>query len=292
MVIHETFRDGAGDWVLPVDAVRADSGGWKHATTGEPLTTGGVEKMSKSKKNVVDPEAIIDRFGADTARWFMLSDTPPERDSEWTQAGIEGAWRFVQRVWRLVGEAIELGAGPGAAKPETFGAVALGLRRASHGLVAAVAEDIERLRFNVGVAHVHEFANAFGSAVAAARAMKDGVPADLAYALTEAADMLVPVVAPMTPHLAEECWAALGHDGLVAEAPWPATEPDLLKQDTVTLPIQINGKKRDDIVVPRAATPAEVEAAVLALESVQRALDGRAPKRIIVVPQRIVNVVA
>ncbi|OZA96101.1 MAG: leucine--tRNA ligase, partial [Rhizobiales bacterium 39-66-18] len=161
---------------------------------------------------------------------------------------------------------------------------------ASHALVATVAEDVERLRFNVAVAHVHEFANAFGQAIAGVR---DGeVAPDMAFALREAAEMLVRTVAPMTPHLAEECWAALGHEGLVAEAAWPQVDPALLVENTITLPIQINGRKRDDIIVPREATPAEIEAAVLALETVQRALDGRPPKRIIVVPQRIVNVVA
>ncbi|WP_024279693.1 leucine--tRNA ligase [Xanthobacter sp. 126] len=295
MIVHETYKDTEGKWLFPEEVKLLGNGKAVRISDGTPVTVSPPEKMSKSKRNVVAPEVVADTYGVDCARWFMLSDTPPERDSEWTQGGIEGAWRFVQRVWRLVNEAVELGAKPGttsgAGRPATFGEQALGLRRAAHGLVATVAEDIERLRFNVAVAHVHEFANVFGSAVAAARSAPE-VPEDLAFALREAAEMLTGVVAPMTPHLAEECWVALGHGSLVAEAAWPATEADLLRRDTVTLPIQINGKKRDDIVVPREATPAEVEAAVLALESVQRALDGRAPKRIIVVPQRIVNVVA
>ena len=291
MIVHETYKDTEGKWLFPEEVKLLGNGKAVRISDGSPVTVSPPEKMSKSKRNVVAPEVVADTYGVDCARWFMLSDTPPERDSEWTQGGIEGAWRFVQRVWRLVNEAVELGAKPGAARPASFGEQALGLRRAAHALVATVAEDIERLRFNVAVAHVHEFANVFGSAIAAARNAKP-VPEDLAFALTEAAQMLAAVVAPMVPHLAEECWVVLGHEGLAAEAAWPATDPALLRQDTVTLPIQINGKKRDDIVVPREATPAEVEAAVLALESVQRALDGRAPKRIIVVPQRIVNVVA
>ncbi|MFG1317368.1 leucine--tRNA ligase [Xanthobacter autotrophicus] len=291
MIVHETYKDTAGKWLFPEEVKLLGNGKAIKIADGSDVTVSPPEKMSKSKRNVVAPEVVADTYGVDCARWFMLSDTPPERDSEWTQGGIEGAWRFVQRVWRLVNEAVELGAPADAPRPEAFSPIALGLRRAAHGLVATVAEDIERLRFNVAVAHVHEFANAFGSAIAAARVEKE-VPQDLAFALREAAEMLASVVAPMVPHLAEECWVVLCGSTLVAEAPWPKVEADLLRQDTVTLPIQINGKKRDDIVVPREATAAEVEALVLKLESVQRALDGRAPKRIIVVPQRIVNVVA
>ena len=290
MIVHETYKDHAGRWLFPEEVKLLGTGKAVKMDTGEDVVVGPPEKMSKSKRNVVPPEVVADTYGVDCARWFMLSDTPPERDSEWTQAGIEGAWRFVQRVWRLVCEAVELGAPAGTPAPAGFGKEATALRRASHGLAATVADDVERLRFNVAVAHVHEFANVFGQAIAAARASGTGEGLD--YALREAADILARVVGPMVPHLAEECWGVLGHDGLAAEAAWPEADPALLKRDTVTLPIQINGRKRDDIEVPLSATPAEVEAAVLAMESIQRALDGRPPKRIIVVPQRIVNVVA
>jgi leucyl-tRNA synthetase len=290
MIVHETYKDKAGRWLFPEEVKLLGTGKAVKIETGEDVVVGPPEKMSKSKRNVVAPEVVADTYGVDCARWFMLADTPPERDSEWTQSGIEGAWRFVQRVWRLVHEGIALGAPADAPRPDSFGAEATALRRASHALVATVAEDVERLRFNVAVAHVHEFANAFGQAIAGVRAGE--VAPDMAFALREAAEMLVRTVAPMTPHLAEECWAALGHEGLVAEAAWPKVDPALLVQNTITLPIQINGRKRDDIIVPREATSAEIEAAVLALETVQRALDGRPPKRIIVVPQRIVNVVA
>ncbi|MFG1427305.1 leucine--tRNA ligase [Roseixanthobacter glucoisosaccharinicivorans] len=290
MIVHETYKDKAGRWLFPEEVKLLGTGKAVKIDTGEDVVVGPPEKMSKSKRNVVAPEVVADTYGVDCARWFMLADTPPERDSEWTQSGIEGAWRFVQRVWRLVHEGIALGAPADAPRPESFGAEATALRRASHALVATVAEDVERLRFNVAVAHVHEFANAFGQAIAGVRAGE--VAPDMAFALREAAEMLVRTIAPMTPHLAEECWAALGHAGLVAEAAWPQVDPALLVENTITLPIQINGRKRDDIIVPREATPAEIEAAVLALETVQRALDGRPPKRIIVVPQRIVNVVA
>ncbi len=291
MIVHETYKDPQGRWLFPEEIKLTGPGTAVMVEGGAPVTVGPPEKMSKSKRNVVAPEVVADTYGVDTARWFMLADTPPERDSEWTQSGIEGAWRFVQRVWRQVNEAIELGAAADAAKPETFGAEANALRRAAHGLAHQVADDVERLRFNVAVAHVHEFANAFGQAIAAARSAGT-VPADLAFALREAAEMLVQVVGPMTPHLAEECWATLGHDTLLAEAAWPQVDAALLVDDTITLPIQVNGKRRGDITVPREATAAEVEAAVLALDTVRKALDGKPPKRIIVVPQRIVNVVA
>ena len=289
MIVHETYRDAAGRWLFPEEVEKRADGTAVRIGTEEPVTVGAPEKMSKSKRNVVPPEAVAEGYGVDCARWFMLSDTPPERDSEWTQAGIEGAWRFVQRIWRLVGDCLAL-AGEPVARPDAFGAESTALRRAAHKLAAQVEEDIERLRFNVAVARVHSFTNLLNDAIVAAR--KGPVPADVAFALREAASFLVRVVAPMAPHLAEECWTVLGEAGLATQAPWPEVEPALLVDDTVTLPIQINGKRRADITVPAAASPAEVERAVLALDAVVKALDGRAPKRIIVVPQRIVNVVA
>lgn len=293
MIVHETYKDAEGRWLFPEEVERDAAGQPVKVGTGEKVTVGAPEKMSKSKKNVVPPEVVADTYGVDSARWFMLSDTPPERDSEWTDKGIEGAWRFVQRVWRLVGDTAALV--PGAvARPDDFGAESLALRRASHKLAAQVAEDIERLRFNVAVARVHAFANVFGEALTGARktAEAGALAPDLAFALREAAGFLVSVVAPMVPHLAEECGQVLNGAGLMAQAHWPEVDEALLVDDTVTLPIQINGKRRGEIVVPKAASPAEVEKAVLALDLIAQALDGRAPKRIIVVPQRIVNVVA
>ncbi|WP_018964150.1 leucine--tRNA ligase [Ancylobacter sp. FA202] len=293
MIVHETYKDAEGRWLFPEEVERDGEGRPVKVGTGEPVTIGAPEKMSKSKKNVVPPEIVADTYGVDCARWFMLADTPPERDSEWTSAGIEGAWRFVQRLWRLVGDAVALAPDP-VARPADFGTESIALRRASHRLAAQVAEDIERLRFNVAVARVHAFANVFAEALSSARtgAASGTVAPDLAFALREAATFLAAVVAPMVPHLAEECGQVLAGTGLMAEAGWPQVEADLLVDDTVTLPIQINGKRRGEIVVPKDASPAEVEKAVLALDLIAQALDGRAPKRIIVVPQRIVNVVA
>jgi leucyl-tRNA synthetase len=226
----------------------------------------------------------------------MLSDSPPERDVEWTERGVQGAYRFAQRLWRLVGEAGEIAQSASAGRPATFTPAALGLRKASHRALAEVTADIEKLHFNVCVAHIYEFANTL-NAVIGDMGSDEGVqngeiaPPDFRWAMREAVNILVQLFAPMMPHLAEECWASLGQPTLVAQAPWPVLEPDLLIENTVTLPVQINGKKRADVTVPRDAEPAEIEAAVLALDAVKRALDGKPPKKVIVVPGRIVNVV-
>jgi len=292
MVVHETYRRANGEWVSPAE-VRIESAGeerraFLHAT-GEPVEIGPIEKMSKSKKNTVDPDDIIATYGADTARWFMLSDSPPERDVTWTEQGVQGAWRFVQRLWRLVGEAATLAAPIGSARPAHFGPAALALRKTAHGALAKVTEAVETLHFNVGVAHIYAFANALSASFAAHG--KGGVSADYAWAVREAADILVRLFCPMMPHLAEECWTALGHRTLVALAPWPEVEASLLVEETITLPVQINGKKRAEVTVARRAENAEIEAATLALDAVKRALAGQRPKKVIVVPQRIVNVV-
>ncbi|MFM8746318.1 MAG: class I tRNA ligase family protein, partial [Aestuariivirga sp.] len=275
MVIHETFRTRSGEWVFPADAENR-GGQWVHAKTGEPLEVGGVEKMSKSKKNVVDPDDIIARFGADTARWFMLSDTPPERDIEWTEAGAEGAWRFTQRVWRLVNDAMAYAGGSDQA-------AALDLRRAAHKALDAVTDDLSSLRFNRAIARIYELANALGAALAAARAETPAV--------REAAEFLVLMSAPMMPHLAEECWQAMTKPGFVVDTAWPKPDPALLADDRVTIAVQVNGKRRDEITVPLNLGASEIEALVLGLDSVARALDGRAPKKVIVVPGRIANIV-
>ena len=289
MVVHETYRSKSGDWIEPANVKIDGIGDARRATlasTGEPIEIGSIEKMSKSKKNTIDPDDIIAAYGADTARWFMLSDSPPERDVIWTEEGVQGAWRFVQRLWRLVGE-ISGVQGP-ASRPASFGELALQVRKAAHRALAHVSDDVDKLRFNRCVAHIYEFSNALGDAIGEI----ESKPADdLAWALREAGDILVRLFHPMMPHLAEECWAALGHKTLVATEAWPKVEPDLLVENTITLPVQINGKKRAEVTIGRNATIAEIEAAVSALDEVKKALDGKSPKKVIVVPQRIVNVV-
>jgi leucyl-tRNA synthetase len=290
MVVHETYRSKSGDWVEPANVKIDGLGDQRRATlaaSGEAVEIGSIEKMSKSKKNTIDPDDIIAAYGADTARWFMLSDSPPERDVIWTEEGVQGAWRFVQRLWRMIGEIADV-TGPDT-RPKEFGPAALNVRKAAHRALANVSDDIAKLRFNRCVAHIYEFANALSDAIGSTEAAPSP---DFAWALREAGDILVRLFHPMMPHLAEECWATLGHQSLVSAQAWPQIEPDLLVENTITLPVQINGKKRADVTVARDAGNADIEAAVLALDAVIRALDGKRPKKVIVVPQRIVNVVA
>jgi leucyl-tRNA synthetase len=283
MVTHETYctRDAAGRpvWLTP-DEVEREPEGARDRATGTPVEIGPSVKMSKSKRNTVDPERIIDQYGADTARWFMLSDSPPDRDVEWTAAGVEGAWRFLQRVWRMLEEA-----GPGAAAgaPASFGPEALALRRTTHAAIAGVTEGIESFTFNKAVARLHELANALGRS--------EGEGADMAFARREAFDALARLMAPMVPHFAEELWSRLGQAEMLVDQPWPVADPALLASDTVLLPVQVNGKKRGEIRMPKGAARDAVERAALAEPAVARFLDGRAPKKVIVVPERIVNVV-
>ncbi|HEY8383909.1 MAG TPA: leucine--tRNA ligase [Microvirga sp.] len=290
MVVHETYKAADGAWVQPAEIRIEAEGGTRrafHVKTGEPVEIGSIEKMSKSKLNVVDPDDIIGSYGADTARWFMLSDSPPERDVIWTEEGVQGAGRFVQRVWRLVGDLAERGATANGHEPS--GPIGLAVRKAAHKALAAVEEDVERLRFNRCVAHTYELANALQDLLVRAKAADEP---GLGAAFREAGRVLIQILAPMMPHLAEECWEAMGFKGLAAEAEWPALDRSLLVEDTITLPVQVNGKKRADVTVPRDADQAAVEAAVLALDAVQLFLEGKPPRKIIVVPQRIVNVVA
>ncbi len=289
MITHETYRGASGQWLFPEEVERREDGSVVARADGSPVTVGPPEKMSKSRKNVVSPEAIVETYGVDAARWFMLSDTPPERDSEWTESGVEGAWRFVQRLWRLVGQVAALAPAGGTPVPAAFGPEAEALRRTTHKALAAVSKDIEQLRFNRAIAHVYEVVNAVTAVLGG---LPNGsAPADLGWALREAAETIVRISAPMVPHLAEESWRALGHETLLAEARWPEADPALLVDDTITLPVQVNGKRRDELVIARDADQSAIEAAALRLDGVQRALGDKPVRKIIVVPQRIVNVV-
>eukprot|EP00873_Tetraselmis_striata_P024491 jgi/Tetstr1/444755/TSEL_032603.t1 len=287
MVTHETYRTADGAWVAPSDVRIEGEGEARRAVLidgGGEVTIGSIEKMSKSKKNTVDPTDIIETYGADTARWFMLSDSPPERDVQWTEAGVQGSWRFMQRVWRLVNDIVENV--PARVRPAEVGEAATALRRATHKTCAAVSADIEALSFNRAVARLYELVNTLSKAYQAGYETND-----MRFAIREAASYLVQMMAPMAPHLAEECWSVFGHAELLATTPWPDIEEELLVEATVTLPVQVNGKKRADLTISREASKEEVEAATLQLEAVLKALDGKPARKIIVVPQRIVNVV-
>ncbi|MGB3388562.1 MAG: leucine--tRNA ligase, partial [Pseudaminobacter sp.] len=290
MVVHETYK-GPDGWVLPADVKVEEIDGKRQArliATGETVEIGAIEKMSKSKKNVVDPDDIIASYGADTARWFMLSDSPPDRDVIWTEAGVEGAHRFVQRVWRLVSEAAPKlsEVQPQRQAEGDAGAVS----RSTHKILKAVGDDIGKLAFNRAVARIYELVNLLQAPVAEIVAGK--ASAEMQGAVREAVDILISMIAPMTPHLAEECWEALGGAGLVAERAWPDFDPDLIVDDQIVYPVQVNGKKRGDLTIARDADQSAVEKAALALDFVQKALEGKTPRKVIVVPQRIVNVVA
>ncbi|MDP2621792.1 MAG: leucine--tRNA ligase [Hyphomicrobiales bacterium] len=294
MVVHETYRRKDGTWASPAEVRVREEGGLRTAAlidTGEAVEIGGIEKMSKSRRNTVDPSDIIEAYGADTARWFMLSDSPPERDVNWTEEGVNGAWRFMQRLWRLIGDCETAIAPAGTPLPQSLSDRALALRRAAHKALNAVDTDLARLRFNRAVAAVYELANSLTAALADARGKGAAAP-DMAAVLREAVEILVQMTAPMMPHLAEECWRRLGHETLIAEQPWPAADQAMLVQDTITIAVQVNGKRRDELTIPRDAAKEEIEKAALALANVARALGGKPVRKVIVVPQRIVNVVS
>ncbi|MEO6041230.1 MAG: leucine--tRNA ligase [Croceibacterium sp.] len=269
MVTHETYRSTGNDpkWLAP-EEVDLRGGKATEKATGRPAEIGRVVKMSKSRKNVVDPDDIVARHGADAVRWFMLSDSPPERDLPWSDSGIEGCARFVQRLWRLFTQFA-----PGATGADP------GLARKTHQAIAAVGEDIEALAFNKAVARIYELASAIEKAAPSA---------DRSAAIRA----ILLLAAPMMPHLAEEGWALIGEQGLIAEAEWPRHDPALLVEDEVTIAVQVRGKLRDTLTVPRGIDRAQLEALALASEKVQRSLDGADIRKVIVVPDRLVNIVA
>jgi leucyl-tRNA synthetase len=266
MVTHETYRAGDGSWLSP-DEVKRNGDDWIRIEDGSPVLPGRVEKMSKSKRNVIDSDTIVDRYGADAARWFLLSDSPPERDLEWSESGIEGAARFVQRVWKLANSG-RAGEGEDQA-----------LQRKLHRTIAGVSEALEGLQFNKAIAQLYELTSAIEKAPPS-------------RTRTEAVRTLILLIAPMAPHLAEEAWALVGGEGLATDAPWPSFDPALLVDDQVTLAIQVNGKLRDTLAAPRGLERSAAEALALSSANVQRQLAGAMPRKIIVVPDRLVNIVA
>ncbi|MEA3035210.1 MAG: leucyl-tRNA synthetase [Sphingomonadales bacterium] len=273
MVTHETYRAPDGRWLSP-DEVEPLDDRLIESATGEPVDVGRPQAMSKSKRNGIDPEPIVDQYGADAVRWFMLSDSPPERDLAWNEDGIEGAWRFVQRLWRLASEEEGHGASTWLGGDEDEA-----LQRKLHQMIAAVGANIEALAFNKAVANLYELANAIEKAAPSA-------------ARREAVEAMVLLAAPMVPHLAEQAWAAMGGAGLVADAAWPEADPALLAEDQVTIAVQVNGKLRDTLTAPKGAPKERLEEMALASEKIGRILEGKPPRKVIVVPDRLVNLVA
>ena len=282
MITHETYKDADGKYLFPEEVEKRDDVAIKRGTN-QPVQIGGIEKMSKSLKNVVAPEVVADTYGVDAARWFLMSDSPPERDSEWSASGIEGAWRYVQRVWRMVSENKDTLPPFGTSKPAAFNPAATALRQTTHRTIASLTDDLDQFRFNKGIARLYEFVNVLGNF--------EPVTADDRWALREALETLVLLIAPMMPHLAEEAWALLGPKALAVNAPWPKADPILTRQDTVVIAIQIDGKRRAEIEMPKDSAAHTVEAAILDLDAVRKAIDGRKIKKVIIVPNRIANVV-
>jgi leucyl-tRNA synthetase len=279
MVCHETFRDEAGKWVLPTDVTRLDDGSLVAAPDDRPVKAGRSEKMSKSKKNVVDPESILGNYGADVARLFMLSDSPPDRDLEWTDAGVDGAWRYLNRLWRLGEEILASGAEPrDGAKDQDE------LLRSIHRTIDGVTSDLDKFHFNKAVARIRELTNALSAA--------DLDNPDAAATVRFGFETLISLIAPMTPHIAEELWSSLGNEGLVAETAWPVADKAYLMDESVTIAVQVNGKLRATINLPADCPKEDAEKAALAEEKVIAILEGKTPRKVIVVPNRIVNIVA
>ena len=283
MVCHETYQNKNGDWILPEELEKQKDGRFIHRETNEIVEAGRSVKMSKSKKNVVDPTAIIDTYGADTARWFMLSDSPPERDLEWTEEGVEGAWRFTQRLWRIITSNID-SAAKNISEPVDFSKHAKDLRRITHISIAQIGKDIEDFHFNSSVAQTYKFANAIASF------KSDGSDGDN-FAFSEAVRSIILLTSPMMPHLAEEMWSLIGGKELVSDAPWPEAREELMQQSSVTVVVQVQGKLRDKLDVDMDMDKGELEALALASEKVQNSIDGKEIRKIIVVPNKIVNIV-
>ena len=282
MVTHATFQDAEGKWIFPID-VEVKGGSATLRETGAPITVGAVVKMSKSKKNVVDPQAIMENYGADAARLFMLSDSPPDRDLEWTDAGIDGAWRYINRLWRLVDESAVPLPPAGTPAPAQITEAGMDVRRFTHRTIKAIGDDLDRFRFNKAVARIRELSNTLEKL--------PGNDAGEAWVLREGLEVLVRLIGPMMPHLAEEMWQRLGHATLLADAAWPEADPALATEETATVAVQVNGKLRATLQLPRDLGAAEAEALALADAGVQKAIDGKPVRKVIVVPNRVINVV-
>ena len=284
MVCHQTYQNAEGDWLFP-EEVTTDATGRLLDQTGRPIIVGRLEKMSKSKKNVVGLDGIVDTYGADTARFYLLSDSPPEGDRDWTEAGIEGIWRYVTRLWRMVSEPSVALPPAGTMIPGELSADLAAIRRLTHKTIAAVTDDIDKFRFNRAVARIRELTNAL-------EAVSDAAGGEAGVVLREGLETVARLLGPMMPHLAEEMWQELGQGEMLADVPWPKADARLTRDEQVTIAVQVNGKLRATLDFPRDAAANDVQEAALALPQVTRLLAGKNPRKVVVVPNRIVSVVA
>ena len=281
MVCHETYKTVTGSWVFPSEVVQ-DGKLWKHAKTGEIINKGRSEKMSKSKRNVVDPAEIINSYGADTARLYMLSDSPPDRDLEWTEAGIQGSWRFLNKLWRMIEGFSEKVDHSAKTVSKNFDPLSP-LHKEMHKTIANVTKDLDRFHFNRAVARIREFTNSvsnFRTKTADADGMR-----------TQYYNTIVQLIYPIVPHIAEELWQRMGNDKCLYQTTWPQWDPTFLEDETAIIAIQVNGRLRGKIEIPRNSDRKLTEARALADENVQRALSGKKPVKVVVVPNKVVNVV-
>ena len=282
MVCHESYRSADGKWLYPEEVTKRPDGS-AIDDKGRSVAIGRREVMSKSKKNVVAPALIIDSYGADTARLFMLSDSPPERDLEWTEAGVDGAWRYLNRLWRLVDEPKFPFAAPGVPRPNQLSPVADSVWRSTHKTIAAVSDALEGFRFNVAVALIRTLTNQLEE--------MDGSGAGEDWAMRQGLEAAVLLAGPMLPHIAEEMWQALGHSTLVVDTPWPVYDPSLLVEDRVKIAVQVNGKLRGAVELPKDSHEDAVRDAAMALDNVTNAIQGKDIRKVIHVPNKIYNVV-
>ncbi len=282
MVNHATYRDDAGEWLEPQSVIENDDGSFVRADNGAAVKIGRVEKMSKSKKNTIDPTDVIASYGADTARWFILSDSPPDRDMEWTDAGVQGAYRFVNRVARIILDNLEGLPKPGVS-PGGDGDTSDALRRAVHQAITDVTGDLERFHYNRAVAHLYELANTISAACKTGGASGG--------ALREALETLVRLIGPMMPHLAEEMWKALGQETLLCDVAWPQADETLLVSDSVTLAIQVNGKLRGTVDIPAGADEISAVDAARGVQNVADSIGDKDVRKVIHVPDKLVNFV-
>ena len=282
MVNHKTYANDKGQWLFPIDVRQEEDGSLSHIPTGDKVTEGRYEKMSKSKRNVVDPDEIIEQFGADAVRWFVLSDSPPARDLLWTENGLEGAWRFTKRIWRIATEAIENLNAKTNQKTDIKGFLSSDLRQLTHKTIDGVSRDIEAFHINKAVARIYELANALNIAPHGEDALE---------VWNESVETLILLIGPMMPHLAEELWELMGHKIILAETPWPKAKPEYLVANKVTMAVQVMGKMRGTIDLPIDSDNKFVEDAALDLNTVKSSIGDKQIRKIIVVPNKIINIV-